>query len=313
MSCQWDEDRFDESDGEDQPGFSDLVSDTRYVMYHGTTRKNAKAIQDKGFRRNVFGVLGHGIYLSRDLDKASRYPLGHSKNVKVVIKVVVDVGKVICIDHRGHTRRKTWHDSRYGEVYDTAWVPPECGVVADDLEMACVLDPDRIEFIEIIPPGDIDSNMPYEWSMADCDLPSGIFLRGNSAPLSGKTYVMYHGTTREAAQSIRKTGFRPSEDGMLGRGVYLSKDLNKAKRYPIKHPESDKVVIKVKVNVGRVIVIKYNGHPRQKNWHDPEFGDVYDTAWVPPNCNMVPSGLEENCVWDPDRIQIIKIFKPHLI
>uniref|UniRef100_A0A3Q3EPF3 PARP catalytic domain-containing protein n=1 Tax=Labrus bergylta TaxID=56723 RepID=A0A3Q3EPF3_9LABR len=103
-------------------------------------------------------------------------------------------------------------------------------------------------------------------------------------------YVMYHGTTSQAARSIMATGFQQSAGGMLGPGVYLSRVLDKASRYPIKHPEHDRVVIKVVVNVGRVI--------------------VFDTAWVPPRCGMVSSGLEEDCVWDPNRIQIISAIKP---
>uniref|UniRef100_A0A3Q3ET74 PARP catalytic domain-containing protein n=1 Tax=Labrus bergylta TaxID=56723 RepID=A0A3Q3ET74_9LABR len=126
-------------------------------------------------------------------------------------------------------------------------------------------------------------------------------------------YVMYHGTTRQAAQSIQATGFGRSTDGMLGPGVYLSRDLDKASRYPIGHPEYDRVVIKVVVNVGKVIAINRQGHPRQKTWHDSRYGEVFDTAWVPPNCGMVSSGLEENCVWDPNhrRLRVYENF-PHL-
>uniref|UniRef100_A0A4W5JUA0 Uncharacterized protein n=1 Tax=Hucho hucho TaxID=62062 RepID=A0A4W5JUA0_9TELE len=39
---------------------------------------------------------------------------------------------------------------------------------------------------------------------------------------------------------------------------------------------------------------------RLKTWHD----EGYDSAWVPPNCGMVKSGLDENCVWDPNRITL---------
>lgn len=122
----------------------------------------------------------------------------------------------------------------------------------------------------------------------------------------GQKYIMYHGTTRTGAEVIKSKGFQQSGDGMLGRGVYLSRDLKKASRYPIGHPESDKVVVMVEVHVGKVKRIDYHGHPLQKTWHD----EGYDTAWVPPRCGMVRSGLEEDCVWDPKRIQIIKTIKP---
>uniref|UniRef100_A0A3Q0SL90 PARP catalytic domain-containing protein n=1 Tax=Amphilophus citrinellus TaxID=61819 RepID=A0A3Q0SL90_AMPCI len=128
----------------------------------------------------------------------------------------------------------------------------------------------------------------------------------NSYGNNDQIYVMYHGTTSRSAQSILKSGFQQSSDGMLGPGVYLSRDPEKASRYPIDHPEHDRVVIKVVVNVGRVKAINYQNHPLQKTWHN----EGYDTAWVPPNCGMVKSGLEEDCVWDPKRITVIDIIKP---
>ncbi|KAJ3601168.1 hypothetical protein NHX12_032141 [Muraenolepis orangiensis] len=116
-----------------------------------------------------------------------------------------------------------------------------------------------------------------------------------------RTYIMYYGTTRDIADVIMREGFRQSNDGTLGRGVYLSRDLNKASRYPIGLPEAQRVVLRVEVNVGKVIAI-YRGHPRQKNWHDGRCKEVFDTAWCPPDCGMM--GLEEICVWDPNSITV---------
>ncbi|XP_070779126.1 LOW QUALITY PROTEIN: grass carp reovirus (GCRV)-induced gene 2e [Enoplosus armatus] len=324
MQFQWIEDVFDLASGVCRLGLSAPVSGKSYVMYHGTTSKAARDILASGFHQSADGMLGRGVYVSRDLQKASRYPIGHPEFDKVVIRVVVSVGKVIAINRQGHPRQKTWHDSRYGEVYDTAWVPPNCGMVRSGLEEDCVWDPDRIQVIGTIEPSpiqsivrtflqifnDTDTNMQYQWAEDDFELPSGVCQLGLSEPVSGRKYVMYHGTTSKAARGILASGFQQSAGGMLGPGVYLSRDLQKASRYPIGHPESDRVVIKVKVNVGKVIAINYQGHPRQKTWHDSRHGEVYDTAWVPPNCGMVKSGLEEDCVWDPDRIQIICTIKP---
>ncbi|MEQ2165937.1 hypothetical protein GOODEAATRI_022268 [Goodea atripinnis] len=144
-----------------------------------------------------------------------------------------------------------------------------------------------------------------QWAEADFDPPGACRLL-TPQPDDHQTYIMYHGTTQTSAQGILANGFRQSPDGMLGPGVYLSRDLEKASRYPINHPELDKVVIKVKVNVGRVKAINCQNHPLQKTWHY----HGYDTAWVPPNCGMVKSGLEENCVWDPSRIKIIRLIRP---
>jgi hypothetical protein len=95
-------------------------------------------------------------------------------------------------------------------------------------------------------------------------------------------------------------------------GVYLSRDLQKASRYPIDPalPDSERVVFRVKVNVGNVIAINRQRHPRQKNWHDYRYGEVFDTAWCPPDCGMTKSGLEEDCVWDPNRIKIDRCIAP---
>uniref|UniRef100_A0A3Q4GRC4 Poly [ADP-ribose] polymerase n=1 Tax=Neolamprologus brichardi TaxID=32507 RepID=A0A3Q4GRC4_NEOBR len=147
--------------------------------------------------------------------------------------------------------------------------------------------------------------MNIKWAENN-NLPSGVVRVEGPGPEDDKIYVMYHGTTSANARSILASGFRRSSGGMLGRGVYLSRDLEKASRYPIDHPEDDRVVIKVRVNVGKVKAINRQNHPLQKTWHD----HGYDTAWVPPNCGMVKSGLEENCVWDPERITIIDTIKP---
>ncbi|KAM9299372.1 uncharacterized protein PAF06_016433 [Gastrophryne carolinensis] len=131
-----------------------------------------------------------------------------------------------------------------------------------------------------------------------------IILQSNDQPLDSKIYVMYHGTTLSAAESIIKNGFRQSSDGMLGKGVYVSRDLNKARRYPLGNP-SDQVILKLRVNVGKVKKIGSQQHSMRKTWHD----EGYDTAWVPPYCGMVVSGLEEDCIWDPKRIKVVGIAK----
>ncbi|XP_047661847.1 grass carp reovirus (GCRV)-induced gene 2e [Tachysurus fulvidraco] len=277
-----------------------------YRMYHGTSRQAAAQIMNTGFKQSSGGMLGRGVYLSRDLNKASRYPLELPEVQRVVIVVKVSVGKVKKIDKQGHPLQKTWHD----HGYDTAWCPPGCGMVRSGLEEDCVWDPRRIEIIDIIPsstsnlvPQDLECTIMW----AEYDLGPGIpCLASWTEPTDGKVYRMYHGTSKYAAVNIMKNGFNQSAGGMLGRGVYLSRDLNKASRYPLELPEHERVVIRVRVNVGRVKKIDYQGHPLQKTWHD----HGYDTAWCPPGCGMVPSGLEEDCVWDPSRIKIIDVICP---
>ncbi|KAG7483888.1 hypothetical protein MATL_G00043060 [Megalops atlanticus] len=134
-------------------------------------------------------------------------------------------------------------------------------------------------------------------------------LGRNTQPENGKSYIMYHGTNKEAVEDIKRYGFCQSEDGMLGRGVYVSRDIRKASHYPLSADDHKRRVLELIVNVGRVKKIDCQGHPMQKTWHD----HGYDTAWVPSNCGMVPSGLEEDCVWDPSRIKVRKVIKPKFL
>uniref|UniRef100_A0A8B9KCI8 Grass carp reovirus (GCRV)-induced gene 2e n=1 Tax=Astyanax mexicanus TaxID=7994 RepID=A0A8B9KCI8_ASTMX len=264
--------------------FSAPADGKRYLMYHGTSAVAAAQIMAHGFKPSADGMLGRGVYLSRDLNKASRYPLDEFVLKRVVLRVVVNVGRVKKIDYQGHPLQTTWHD----HGYDTAWCPPNCGMVPSGLEEDCVWDPNRIQVIGLIYPNlAVQSYFPEE-------------------PAEGKVYRMYHGTSRSAAQMIMAHGFKQSAGGMLGRGVYLSRDLNKASRYPLDLPENQRVVLRVKVNVGKVKKIDRQYHPLQKSWHD----HGYDTAWCPPGCGMVKSGLEEDCVWDPNRIQVIDAIYP---
>ena len=112
-----------------------------------------------------------------------------------------------------------------------------------------------------------------------------------------KTVTMYHGTNSAAADQIMCAGFRPSVDGMLGRGVYASRDIRKAQRYG-----GGQALLELSVDVGKVACITCQGHPMQKAWRQKG----YDSAWVPANCGMVHSGLEESCIQDPSRIRVVR-------
>ena len=134
---------------------------------------------------------------------------------------------------------------------------------------------------------------------------SRVILPPDEQPLDDKTYLMYHGTRPDAADAIERYGFMRSKRGMLGEGVYLSRDVAKAAHYPLDVPEDDysnRVILECLVHVGKVKRIDCAGHPMQLTW-----GILgYDTAWVPPHCGMVPSGLEEDCVWNPERILVLR-------
>ncbi|XP_034025449.1 uncharacterized protein LOC117509946 [Thalassophryne amazonica] len=132
-----------------------------------------------------------------------------------------------------------------------------------------------------------------------------VTLGAQQAPKSRGVYTMFHGTTVANARQIIPNRFKPSSDGMLGKGVYVSREKGKAQRYPLKISSSDRVVLELRVYVGRVKRIDQDNHPMQKTWN----ANGYDTAWVPRNCGMksVPSGNEENCVFDPKRVEVTGI------
>ncbi|KAI4899736.1 hypothetical protein NFI96_002198 [Prochilodus magdalenae] len=97
-----------------------------YVMFHGTTLRNALQILLYGFVPSRDGMLGPGVYVSRSFQKASAYPKClRPGEEKVILQLSVLVGRVKKIDYQGHPLQKTWHQAGY----DTAWVPPNCGML----------------------------------------------------------------------------------------------------------------------------------------------------------------------------------------
>ncbi|XP_032812376.2 uncharacterized protein LOC116943556 [Petromyzon marinus] len=128
-------------------------------------------------------------------------------------------------------------------------------------------------------------------------------LQADITPTDDRVYTMYHGTNVASAKAICSEGFRQSAGGMLGRGVYVSRNIDKARRYPLDTEDHLKVILKLEVDVGKVKKIDSQNHPLRLTWHD----EGYDTAWVPAGCGMVTSQLEEDCVWDPERVKVIGI------
>lgn len=130
-------------------------------------------------------------------------------------------------------------------------------------------------------------------------------LQAGEKPKDEKVYTMYHGTYLKHVQRIITSGFQRSSDGMLGPGVYVSRNIDKAKCYPLNADKKEAVVLKLKVRVGKVKKIDVDNHPLQKSWHQ----NGYDSCWVPPNSGItaIKSGREEDCVWDPARIVVVDV------
>ncbi|KAM7017916.1 uncharacterized protein LKV04_000424 [Tautogolabrus adspersus] len=147
----------------------------------------------------------------------------------------------------------------------------------------------------------------FGWDVTYDDDSPRVELGASQAPKDSGVYTMYHGTSLANARLIIANGFRQSSGGMLGKGVYVSRDRKKAERYPLNVNSTQRVALELHVRVGRVKRIDKDNHPMQYTWSSQGF----DTAWVPPNCGMVavPSGLEEDCVFDPKRVEIVGIAK----
>nr|XP_015193295.1 PREDICTED: uncharacterized protein LOC102689962 isoform X1 [Lepisosteus oculatus]XP_015193296.1 PREDICTED: uncharacterized protein LOC102689962 isoform X1 [Lepisosteus oculatus]XP_015193298.1 PREDICTED: uncharacterized protein LOC102689962 isoform X2 [Lepisosteus oculatus] len=124
-------------------------------------------------------------------------------------------------------------------------------------------------------------------------------LKPGQAPKRGHGYTMYHGTHKSSARAIVTSGFRPSSGGTLGPGVYCSRDISKAMGYPGSCSPGDRVVLLLRVRVGRVKKIDGHGALLQTSWHQ----QGYDTAWLPPS----PGRCEEDCVWDPGRLAVVGV------
>ncbi|XP_037536603.1 uncharacterized protein LOC119413617 [Nematolebias whitei] len=260
-------------------------------MFHGTSVASARFIVTHGFQPSTGGMLGKGVYVSRDKKKAAHYPLNSNPNDRMIFELRVRVGRVKRIDQDNHPLQYTWS----ANGYNTAWVPPNCGMksVPSGMEEDCVFDPKRVKVVGIV-------KVVYD------DDPHRLELKASQEPKDRGVYTMYHGTSVANARLIVANGFKQSPKGMLGNGVYVSRDRKKAERYPLNSP-SDRVVLELHVRVGRVKRIDIDNHPMQYTWNS----QGYDTAWVPPNCGMkaVPSGLEEDCVFDPKRVKVVGIAK----
>ncbi|XP_029916396.1 GCRV-induced gene 2p [Myripristis murdjan] len=145
----------------------------------------------------------------------------------------------------------------------------------------------------------------FGWEVTYDDASHRGELGESQEPKDKGVYTMYHGTSVAAAKTIITSGFQQSTKGMLGKGVYVSRNQKKAERYPLNSNPNDRVVLELRVHVGRVKRIDKDNHPMQYTWN----ANGYDTAWVPPKCGMmsVPSGLEEDCVFDPSRVEVTGI------
>ena len=95
-----------------------------FVMYHATNASNVESILANGFRESTGGMLGPGLYVSRDIDKTRNYG-------DVCFKLLVYTGK---------TKKATAADTSGSWIsqYDSVYLPPNNDVVASKREETCL-------------------------------------------------------------------------------------------------------------------------------------------------------------------------------
>ena len=119
---------------------------------------------------------------------------------------------------------------------------------------------------------------------------------------------MYHATkTPETAAKIISGGFDISRGGpsghpnlFLGDGLYVSRDIHKTQLYGT-------VCFKLLVYPGKTFVVGNDTTKEERTSWQSE----YSSAWIPPNNNIHPSGLEETCVKSPSQVRVLGIAYGH--
>lgn len=140
----------------------------------------------------------------------------------------------------------------------------------------------------------------------------------------GKTHELptrfYHGTSFEAAMSIQRFGIKPSKDGVLGKGVYVTSSSKQAMAYANREAEQRHggVCLKLHVDLGKTCMLEMKKDTKtdhtkhlttglvrmtrkpwqMTNWHD----DGFDSASF-----LRPNGMYEACIYDASRVTIVKI------
>ena len=111
---------------------------------------------------------------------------------------------------------------------------------------------------------------------------------------------MYHGTDLASAIQIMQAGvhgLKPSSSGMLGAGVYCSRELQKAQAYAPRQQLQPGFGI---VFLLRIEAWEGEGDPQHPRRHGIKLGTTLHGC-------VNASGLEEDCVWDPQRVKIVGV------
>ena len=120
-----------------------------------------------------------------------------------------------------------------------------------------------------------------------------------TASLSGGPGTnVYHGTSKSAADDIMGSGFRPSSDGLLGGGVYVTTDRSKAVDFARGHGD-DGVVIVGRAQFGATANVDARDARRGK-YSETSWRESHDSVYVPRGEGVA---RPEHCVKDPSRVK----------
>mmetsp|Transcript_18731 Transcript_18731/g.35149 ORF Transcript_18731/g.35149 Transcript_18731/m.35149 type:complete len:311 (-) Transcript_18731:163-1095(-) len=116
-------------------------------------------------------------------------------------------------------------------------------------------------------------------------------------------FLAFHGTTMRAAQSIQNQGFQISDTGCLGAGVYVTEDLNKAKRFAFDTAKK----LRERGEVPALITVMATVY--EPKMDVPGDDDTWQAAGFD-SCRAVrtsKSTRSEWCILDPSQIQVQKV------
>lgn len=120
-----------------------------------------------------------------------------------------------------------------------------------------------------------------------------------TASRSGGTGTkVYHGTSKAAADAILDSGFRPSADGLLGAGVYVTTDRSKAVAFANKYGDDARVIVG-RAKFGKTAVVDATDARRSK-YSETDWQRSHDTAYIPRGEGVA---RPEHCVKDPSRVK----------
>lgn len=156
---------------------------------------------------------------------------------------------------------------------------------------------------------------PKSWAYTISRLVSDLHVKHWAVPKDDAVITAFHGTTTYNAKSIVAEGFSLSKSqfGMLGVGVYFSRDPTKCLAYG----GSDGQILQLRVKLGTVCMVRRKEgarmHTSLGKVSKHEWFKRCDVLWVPSMSGLVASELEEACIAEVDRIEVVCVWSKRYV